>query len=231
MPARQLMSVLLSLLFIGQSGMRRVSPAHSKRIPESGWPEVCYNATLKDAIDIIDSACNEYECDASTLKQLDTRVKKPLLLTALRDPQLRPIHIFFNKNEPRSAKGKRRAENIDVALHWSAWKHDQVETLTKIDPRNSVVYVIGQASKTGSYDYNYRLSQRRMQVVIDYLKKQLHVECQSFRGGWLSNNIFQLTAADADFLDIKTREYDNDEDKLNQAVHVFVFPCADRLKR
>jgi len=195
-----------------------------RRVPESGWPEVCYNSELTKAIDIISNACNEYECDASSLRQLDTRVKKPLLLTALRDPQLRPVHIFFDHDQP-APDG-----TIGVALHWDLWKRDHVGTLQSIDAKNSIVFIIGQASRTGTFDYNFRLSQRRMEVVVNYLKNVLHVQCQSFRGGWLGNDIFQLTLADADFLGIPAREYDNDELKLNQAVHVFVYPCADRLK-
>src|SRR2546423_223909 len=122
------------------------------RIPAGGWPRVCFNKPLREAVRIIDSACDRVNCKPHLLKQLNN-LDKPTLLAALRDPELKPLHVFFKYDG--ATKG-------DV-LHWKEWKRDQLESLKLIDPANSVIYVIGQASHTsGSSTYNFDLSQRRM---------------------------------------------------------------------
>jgi hypothetical protein len=189
--------------------------------PESGWPRVCKNPELLKAIRIIDSACSEIKCDAATLQQLDTRVDKPTLLAALRDEDLNPIHIFFESGQSELHGG---------ALHWSEWKRDQVASLKFMsDPTNAVVFVLGQASVSGSNQHNFELSQRRMISVMRYIQDVLKIKCRAFHGGWLGEDIFQLTPSDARVLNIDPSDFDSDELKLNQAVHIFVFPCAPLL--
>ena len=198
-----------------------VAFAARAQTPERGWPRVCKNPELLKAIRIIDTACTEIKCDASTLQQLDTGVDKPSLLVAMRDKDLSPIHVFFEANQYELTTG---------ALHWSEWKRDQVAMLKYLDdPTNAVVYVLGQASASGPNELNYVLSQKRMISVMRYLEEVLQVKCRSFHGGWLGEDIFQLKPSDARLLNIDPSDYDNDDLKLNQAVHIFVFPCAPLL--
>lgn len=103
-------------------------------------------------------------------------------------------------------------------------------TLLEIDATNSVVYVIGQASKTsGSVDYNAELSKRRMATAMIYLEHVLKVKCRAFKGGYLGYETFQLTPSDASLMDIHPSDYEDNPLTLNQAMHIFVFPCADLL--
>lgn len=196
--------------------------------PEAGWPRICKQSELLKAIRIIDSACRDLKnCDHSKLKQLDHDVDKPTLLAALRNQYLMPLHFFF-------PKGKYQ---LDEMIEWGDRKAELDSLKFLGDPDNSIVYIIGQAStlppRNGAdpHEYNFGLSQLRMQAVMDYLEKKLRVKCFAFRGGWLGDDIFQLNKVDANRMGIDPAEYQNDPYTLNQAVHIFVFPCAPLLPR
>jgi hypothetical protein len=189
-------------------------------VSSNGRPRVCTNVELVKAIRIIDGACTDLSCDFTKLKELDARVDKSTLLAALRDPFLQPVHIFF----PR---GK---SDLDQAFDWRTKKEDQLKSIKFInDPANSIVYVIGRASTTGSRDTNITLSRERMRVVMNYIKYTLGVKCHAFHGGWLGREILQLNESDARLLNLEPDDFREDWLVLNQSVHVFVFPCADVL--
>src|ERR1051325_9594943 len=171
--------------------------------PEAGWPRICKQSALLKAIRIIDSACPDLKnCDHSKLKQLED-IDKPTLLAALRNQYLMPLHFFF-------PKGKYQLEDI---IDWSAQKAELDSLRFLGDPDNSVIYIVGQAStippRNGAYphEYNFGLSQLRMQSVMDYLEKKLRVKCVAFRGGWLGDDIFQLSKVDAARMGVEAAEY------------------------
>jgi hypothetical protein len=186
--------------------------------PERGWPRVCRNPELLKAMEVIDRACTGLACDLSQLRQLDTTVDKASLLAALRDPNLMPVHIFFP-----IARG-----DVSSSFDWEGAKRDQLAALKyNIDPTNTVIYIVAHSSATGSTEQNIVLSRKRMMSVMQYLRDVLRVPCRSFRGVWLGEETFSLTASDAKLLGIASQDYRDDPLVLNQAVHVFIYPCAE----
>lgn len=188
-------------------------------------PPVCSNEHLLKAIRIIEEACTSAVCDFEQLRKLDNEVDRAGFLTALSNPYLRPVHIFFPPNEFR----------LPQAFDWQSTKRDQMHTLLSIDnPDQAVVFIIGSASVTGrpgapGNEHNRRLSFSRMEGVWRYLKDELKIQCREFRAGWLGREVLQLKKSDAAFLNISEQDYRDDELVLNQSVHVFVFPCSDKI--
>jgi outer membrane protein OmpA-like peptidoglycan-associated protein len=191
-----------------------------RKAPESGWPEVCYNRELLDAIQIIDSACKPYEdCDMAALTALDKSVDKDQLFIALSDLALTPQHVFFKTGK----------SDIGSVLHWQDWKVRHLKDLKKVDQTRAIVFVIGQASQPGDFDKNFTLSRLRAEAVVKYLQADLGLSSVRIKVGWLGESAMQLHFADAEHLRIDRSEFDSDVDKLNQAVHIFAFPCGEML--
>jgi hypothetical protein len=183
-------------------------------------PRVCSNRALIEAIRIIERACTEFACDFDQLRSLDTRVDKPSLLAALRESDLKPVHLFFPINE----------DTVTKTFDWPTIKKAQLESIQYASGlHDSMVFVVGRASTIGDIDYNRRLSIRRTQGVLRYLKEDLGIKCRSFHGGYLGEEILQLNSSDARLLNLEPRDYRQDAAILNQSVHVFIFPCPDNL--
>lgn len=182
---------------------------------------ICADQELIKAINIIHEACTDVGgCNFYTLRELDERVDRASLLTALRSPYLYPVHLFF-------PEGKYQLTDI---FDWRITKKAQLDTLASIpNPREAAVYIIGRASFTGDVATNRELSRRRMESVMSYLKRDLGVECAYFKGGWTGKEILQLNDSDARLLNLSPGDFRSDSKILNQAVHVFVFPCARSL--
>ncbi|HEX3071011.1 MAG TPA: hypothetical protein VHX14_20755 [Thermoanaerobaculia bacterium] len=192
---------------------------------DSAWPKICENETLASAVRVIDSACGAGDCNPETLRQLD-KIDRSKLIAAMRSAELYPTHIFFPPDQFAVA----------AAIDWKAGKDDQLSTfVTNVDRKRSTVYIIGQASITGpstpveNRRYNFKLSRQRMAAVMGYLESELHLKCFAIKGGFLGNDIFQLTESDAGNLRIPASDYHNDPLILNQAVHIFAYPCADKI--
>ncbi len=182
-------------------------------------PPVCDNRELRRAMRSIYDACNDVTCDFSKLRELQD-IDKSKLLAALSNPYLRPVHLFFPSG--RTA--------LEESFDWRTTKKDQLDAIRFIDdPANTIVFVVGRASATGDRDMNIRISRERMISVLDYIENRLNVRCHKFKGGWLGKEYLQLSRSDAAYLHLESRDYRNDELVLNQAVHVFVFPCRDVL--
>ena len=181
---------------------------------------ICSNTALRDAIRIIQHACTETNCNFDALMALDRQVDKGALLAAFRDSDLKPVHIFFPLNEDR----------IEKSFDWKVSKKSQLDTIRYLsEPKRAAIFVIGRASTIGRPDSNRRLSIRRMQSILKYLKKDLKIDCETFYGGYLGAEIFQLRLTDARALNIEPTDFRNDEYILNQSVHIFVFPCGEML--
>jgi len=182
-------------------------------------PDVCDNKALRRAIRTINDACNSISCDFNKLRELEN-IDKSALLTALRNRDLTPVHIFFPKGETDVAR----------AFDWRTTKRAQLDTIRLMDsPDDSVVFVIGRASLTGDRETNIAISRERMKSVMHYIQNVLGVKCHDFKGGWVGKEYLQMTSSDAGFLYINDGDYRKDELVLNQAVHVFVFSCKDKL--
>lgn len=178
---------------------------------------VCENQALRRAIRVIASACHDLSgCDFDSLKQID-QISRPELLAALRDPNVYPVHIFFEAN----------VSDVTRSRDWKT-KKDHLAAYSYITGlEDGIVVVIGQASRTGSFDLNVRLSRERMQGVLLFLRDQLKIKCRSIKGGYVGSEIFQLSSVDASALRLLPEEFRNDPDVLNQSVHVFVYPCEE----
>lgn len=211
MSSKQVMRItLLSTIafFAGRSEMYPYDP-----------PPVCGNRELRRAIRTINDACADITCDFSKLHELED-IDKGKLLAALRNPYLRPVHLFFPKGQTQ----------LGDIFDWRTTKKAQLDSIKLLDdPQNSVVFVIGRASVTGNHDTNVALSRERMLSVMKYVKDVLQVKCHKFKGGWLGKEYLQLSRSDAALLNLEPRDYRGDELVLNQAVHVFVFPCPEVL--
>lgn len=210
------LSLFLCVLIASPVGADPVALQTSTPAPR---PRVCTNEALREAIRIIERACDEITCKVSTLRELDTRVPKEALLSAFEERELKSVHVFFPMN----------IFKLEESFDWNTTKKSQLGTLAYLsDPDNSVIFILGRASIVGDPDYNQRLSRERMRGVMEYLKS-LGVRCHSFRGAWFGREILQLTKSDAELVRIERRDYRDDPLILNQSVHVFVFPCADLL--
>lgn len=182
-------------------------------------PPVCDNRELRRAIRAIYDACSDVTCDFTKLRELED-IDKGKLLAALRNPYLRPVHLFFPVGRTK----------LSDALDWMSGKREQLESIKMIDdPDNTVVFVIGVASDAGDRDLNVRLSRERMLNVMSYIKNHLQVKCYQIKGGWLGKQYLQLSQSDAALLNVANGDYRSDKLVLNQAVHIFVFPCRDVL--
>ena len=176
---------------------------------------VCRNEALKRAVAIIDAACSELEgCNFEALKEIE-RIDRVPLLAALRDVAVSPVHIFFDTNVSDVTRSIDWAGNRDILGSYNF--------ITNIE--HGTMYVIGQASRVGSFDVNVKLSRDRMQSVLLYIRDVLKVKCHRIKGGYLGSEVFQLRLSDANALGVAPPQYRGDVQVLNQAVHVFVFPC------
>lgn len=180
---------------------------------------ICENADLLNAVRIIDGACSAEFCDAQKLREIEN-VNRGDLLRALRDPFLMPVHIFFPANKTR----------LNEAFDWETIKQDQLRTISSLnDPKETVIFIIGYASSTGEEGMNVRLSRDRMYGVYFYLKNVLGVKCRYIKGAWVGKTILQLHESDAPLLGLSPRDYRDDPLILNQAVHVFIYPCGSKI--
>lgn len=183
-------------------------------------PQVCSNAELLKAIEIIEEACGEFTCDISKLMELDTRIDKPTLFGALRNPHLAPVHLFYPMNH----------SDIEDAFDWETLKKEQLESLKFVaDPMSTIVYVLGRASRTGNREYNIQLSRDRALGVLKHIQSEVEKDFIHFHGAWVGKEVLQLQRSDARLLNLEPQDFREDDLVMNQAVHVFVFPCADLL--
>jgi hypothetical protein len=185
----------------------------------SDRPTICGDSSLAHAVQIIASACSELVCDPAKMRQLDD-IDRTSLLTALRNPYLMPVHIFFPPAKTR----------LTEALDWQSTKEDQLKTITYLNaPDKTFVFVIGTMSGTGDDAGERQLARARTLSVSYYLRDVLHIRCRQVKGGWLPSSVLRLTDADASFLSIARRDYRADSAVLNQSVHVFTYPCGDAV--
>lgn len=180
-------------------------------------PTVCKNETLLNAIRIVNRACNDVDCNFESLKELNAGVDKSVLFSTLRNNDLKPVHLFFPED----------VSDITRAFDWNTIKRSQLTSLRYDGSEDAVVFVLGRASLTGEKEHNVRLSRERMASVLNYLKLELNMKCKAFRGAWLGNQILYLYESDAATLGISPQDWRSNVLVLNQAVHVFVVPCAD----
>jgi hypothetical protein len=183
---------------------------------EFSLPPVCNNQELIKAVRIIDNACDQVDCDFRELAQLDRNVDKASLLAALTNRDLSPVHLFF-------PEGKFALQD---AFDWDTTKRAHLDRLRYIDrPEDVVVFVLGRASVTGDPMANRDLSWKRMRGVLTHIKSLLQNRCRHFKGAWFGEEILYLEPEDASLLGLRDHEWRNSQLVLNQAVHVFVFPC------
>jgi len=186
-------------------------------------PEICKNNDLFRAVQIIDSSCNAQGCSETALKELE-KIDKPTLMSALRDPHLEPVHIFF-------PAGK---ELLGDAYDWPR-REGYLKTLAYADPK-AVAYVLGQASPKGKQPRNTELSRHRAEVVAIFLERVLHIPCWRIQKGWFGSTVLQLDRVDANQMNIDAAEYSKTGNRhknleiLNQGVHVFIYPCPSRFR-
>jgi hypothetical protein len=185
-------------------------------------PAVCADKFLLAAVRTIDRACVEAGCDFSKLRAIET-LPRADLLTALRDPYLTPVHIFFPSDE----------RELSNAFDWTTGKKDQLDTLRAASGNGGVVFILGKASVTGEVgtvgdQHNRLLSIDRMKSVKKYLETSLHIECH-FKGGYFGREVFQLDPSDARLLNVEPNDFRNDPLILNQSVMIFVYPCPNLL--
>lgn len=184
-------------------------------------PEICHNKELLEAMRIINRACSQEGCSVEALKELNsTSVNKEKLMGALRNPYLFPVHIFFPANKT----------DLSEAYDWEIAKKNQLATISYLQaPSDSVIYVIGRASTLGNRKFNQKLSQMRTRSVLDYLQNKLKIKCGGFQAAWLGQDALQLSASDANTLNLNSKDYRNSMQILNQSVELFVFPCKSLL--
>jgi len=207
-------AILRSCIVAGLMAMSGRQP--QARSEEVG--DVCSNSELMRSIRIIDAACHDLSgCDFESLGELE-RLEKSKLIEAWAHPDVAAVHVFFPTN----------VFDITQAYDWASIR-DQLESLKYMTSiRDATLYVIGQASRTGSFDQNVALSRKRMQSVSLFIRDVLKVECRDVRGGYLGARFVQLATNDAKGFRLHPAAYRGDELVLNQAVHVFLVPCEIR---
>lgn len=189
--------------------------------PELASAPVCANRDLRSYVNTIHKACASvaHHCDFSKLSEINS-LDKPAILAALRNPYLFPVHVFYP--EGQSA--------LSMAYDPTT-KRDQLKSLKAsiVDPEKTYIFVIGQASITGPQEFNRQLSQARMQAVLEFLRNDLQLNCKDFMAGFLGQEVMQLSISDAASLGIDRGDYRDNPLILNQAVHVFLYPCAENI--
>lgn len=187
-------------------------------IPQPGGSRgVCRNTLLARAFRIMDRACTPEFCSGQVLRELDN-IARPDLLQALRDPELMSVHLFF--------AGGRAA--VTQALDWNDIKRDQLNTVSHLDdPSGTIIFIVGYASGNSADDVP--VARIRTTSVSQYLENDLGLRCKSIKRISFGTSILRLHTSDARLLGLAPRDYRDDETILNQAIHVFVYPCADQL--
>ncbi len=190
----------------------RAAPAMAPR------PRVCDNPDLATVFEIIGEACTRHECDISILGELDSRIGRTQLLGALRNPDLRAVHLFFPMNR----------SSVEEIFDWGTIKFDQLDSLrySVSRPEETVVFVIGKASAVGSIQHNRELSRDRARSVMSYIKETLPLPFHHVHGAWVGREVMQFGDSDARILNLEPNDFREDDLVLNQAVHVFLYPCA-----
>src|ERR1043166_8857846 len=139
--------------------------------PKSVFSEdegVCDNPKLMDALRILHRACSPLKgCDFSELRVLNDSRYRDVLLAALGTQALHPVHIFFPDN----------VTDIRRCYDWRSSKSSQLGACQYYgNLRNTTIYLIGRASRTGSAQHNRSLSSDRMESVKAYLDS-LKIPC------------------------------------------------------
>ncbi len=188
------------------------------RVSRDDRPRVCSNRELSAVFKIISRACTRHECDISKLGELDSDIERVQLLGTLRNPDLRPIHLFFPSNE----------DSVDGIFDWNSQKKSQLDAIrfAVSSPEETVVFVLGKASRTGTISHNRELSRDRSRSVIRYIKSSLDLPFHHIHGAWVGREVLQFSDSDARTLNLEPQDYRKDDLVLNQAVHVFLYPCA-----
>ena len=191
--------------------------------PSAHSQDVCANPTLFEFFQILGAACETGECDPSVMAEIDDRVDRAKLLGALRNPALSPVHLFFPSARYR----------LDDSFDWSSDKADQlasIEGALNGSHENAIVYVIGKASRVGDPETNIRLSRERARGVVDYMRTHVSDRFHHYHTAWAGDEGLQFTHSHARILNLEPRDFRDDDLVLNQAVHVFVYPCVDALE-
>lgn len=183
-------------------------------------PEICRNATLLNAVRIIDEACSPRGCDASIFEGLDTEIDRATFLAALRNPLLSTVHVFFQTDR----------YELDDIFDWNERKNSQIKSALYFnDPENTVLFIVGKASAPGSEEYNFSLSRRRAESVHQFVLQEMDVRSREVMVGFLGEQAAQLNEEEANMLGVPRAAYRGSEQILNQSVHVFAYPCADLI--
>ncbi len=180
----------------------------------------CDNKTLEEVFNIIHAACTEERCDPTRLKEITKSIERWKVLTAMRT--LFTVHMFFPKGKT----------DIESSLDLSTTTSDQQAMLQReiTKPYETVVYVVGRGSSSGSDRTNWEISRERTLAVYNYLVNDLKLKCRFLQKVAFGKTILQLTVSDAKLLNIAEGDYRSDENVLNQSVEIFVYPCRNRLR-
>lgn len=185
------------------------------------WAEdnVCSNPTLQEVFRIVHAACDTENCDEAKLEEINVSIPKHKLMAAMR--LMNPIHVFFPSGR----------STMQDALDFATSKKDQIAMLQEIitAPEETVVYVIGRGSRTGSQRKNFELARRRTLAVFMHLARDLKLKCRYVQKVAFGKTVLQLSRSDANLLNIAPNDYRSDERILNQSVEIFVYPCRNRL--
>lgn len=179
---------------------------------------VCDNAALKEVFDLISTACRTGECDPKILAQLDSRVNRGQLLGILRNRELSGVHLFFPSNR----------DEVTNIFDWTVSKSQQLESLRYAvsRPEETVVYVVGKASTTGTFEHNRQLSRERARSVGAWIQSNIRLPFHHIHYAWTGEEYLQFNFSDARSLNLEPQDFRSDDLILNQAVHVFIYPCA-----
>jgi hypothetical protein len=189
-------------------------PLCAESLLEEQAQPVCGDIELIRGIKSIDLSLNH-----QSITSLDASIDKTILLGVLRNPRLQLVHIFFPSNET----------NPERALDWPI-RRMSLKILEYKLTSNSIVYVIGTASRPGREDVQQYLARARVASVMDFMRTNFVNLPRAFAGASAPSERFQLTASDARFLNIEPQAFRNDPVSLNNSVFVFVFPCGSFIE-
>ena len=196
--------------------------------PEARATDICNHAGMKETLAVIRASCVDGTCDIDAmLKKIDKSIGKHHFLAAV--SKLPGGVVFFQTGKTTlTAKEQEIAENnIRAAIG------PMVE-----NPENSVFYMIGKASKSGSTQHNRTIASKRVATVyrlVEKVRESGQGRCAQYYRSYVGEERFQITKGDA-----QKFRYGVDEqwkqkgkakinDYLNQSVAFFVFPCFKQM--
>jgi hypothetical protein len=185
---------------------------------------ICSHQGLLETLSIIRTSCLDGSCDIDAmLDKINPKVGKADFLAAV--SRLTNGTAFFRSGQSTLSPKEKQAVKSQLAKSMGP----MVE-----NPDNSVMYLIGKASKVGTTQQNRTLASQRVATVyrlVEQLRKKGVGRCKQYYRSYVGEERFQISedeASEARYgtsTQWKRRGNEPLNAYINQSVAFFVYPC------